>query len=293
MALWRKLGALWRLSRPGNLALIFVAVFVGAILAVPLGDSPFGGLKDVYWKVLAAAAALSLVAAGGYALNDRCDLAIDRVNRPHRPLPAGDISVSSATAFALLCWAAALGLALISHPGGLWILGSCVLLSLLYAVKLKTTGLPGNLVVALMTSVALLYGAYSAGGLYLVLPIAVPAFLLNLARELFKDVEDLPGDQEAGARTLAVRLGARRVCAAASLVLFAVPPLITAGYLLGAYIRLDALLLIIALTPSLIVIGVLGLRPHDAGRTQRRLKILMPVILGALLLGRLFSLLTG
>ncbi len=287
MTIWGKFGALWRLARPGNVSLIVVAVFVGSVLAIPPGACPLAGIGGLFWTILPAALALGLVAAGGYALNDRCDLVIDRVNRPGRPLPAGELSPGSATLFAVLCWAGAIGLAWLGPTSGLWIVGFCIVLSLVYALWLKPTGLPGNLAVALMTSLALAYGALGAGNLPAVLPIAALAFLVNLARELYKDVEDLPGDREAGARTLAVRLGARLTRLIASAVAFAVTPALIGFHLVGDIGLLDALALGAGLALPLLVIGVYGLgRPGAAGRVQRWLKEAMLYGLSALLLGR-------
>ena len=42
------------------------------------------------------AAVIVMLSNGGYALNDICDCAIDKINQPSRPIPAGRISVSHA-----------------------------------------------------------------------------------------------------------------------------------------------------------------------------------------------------
>ncbi|HDR06851.1 MAG TPA: hypothetical protein ENN88_04375, partial [Candidatus Coatesbacteria bacterium] len=180
----RKLLSLFRLSRPTNMLLVFVAVVFGAVLALPPGAPPVFGSWRELGRILAAAAALSLVAAGGYALNDRMDLAIDRVNRPRRPLPAGELSPRVAVIFTVFCWCVAGGLTLIGPPSGYFIVPFCILSSIAYALRLKHAGLAGNLAVALMTSLALAYGATALEGLSRVLPLASLAFLVNLSREI-------------------------------------------------------------------------------------------------------------
>jgi len=295
MSPFRKAKAIWRLARPGNVLLIFAAVVVGAVLGVPPAACPLAGVGALLGTVLPAAAALGLVAAGGYAVNDRCDLAMDKVNRPQRPLPAGELSPRTASLFGGFCWLAALGLAWLGPREGFWIVPGCIVLSLVYALWLKPTGLPGNLAVALMTSLALAYGATALGALELVLPIAALAFLVNLSRELYKDVEDLPGDEAAGARTLAVRLGGRWTRLIGSATAFAVTPALLAFYFSGEIGWLDAAALGAGFALPLIVIGVYGLgRPAEAGRVQRWLKETMFAGLAVLLLGRaLFRLLTN
>jgi len=294
MTLAAKVKALWRLARPGNMLLIFAAVVAGAFLGLPPTACPLAGIGGLLGSVLPAAAALSLVAAGGYALNDRFDLAMDKVNRPDRPLPSGKLAPRSATLFAVITWAAAVGLALLGPRRGLWIIPACIVLSLVYAVWLKPTGLPGNLAVALMTSLALTYGATAVDAVSAVLPVAALAFLANLARELYKDVEDLPGDEAAGARSLAVRLGGRRARLIGSATAFAVTPALLAFYFSGGLDWLDAAALGAGFALPLIVIGVYGLgRPDEAGKVQRWLKETMFTGLAVLLLGRaVFRLLT-
>src|SRR4030042_6915925 len=211
-------------ARPTNMLLVFAAVVFGAALALPPGSCPRSGWGAALGPLIAAAFALSLVAAGGDAPNDRMALAIDRINRPERPLPAGHLSPRAAVVFCVCAWAAAVGLTFFGPPSGYFIVPFCILLSAVYAIRLKHTGLAGNLAVALMTSLALAYGATAAGGLGRVLPPAALAFLVNLSREIFKDVEDLPGGAEAGARTLAVRLGAGPTRLIGASVAFAVTP---------------------------------------------------------------------
>jgi len=277
------------LARPTNMLLVFAAVVFGAVLALPPGTCPTSGWYEALGPLLAAAFALSLVAAGGYALNDRMDLAIDRVNRPERPLPAGHISPRSAVVFSVCAWAAALGLTFLGPSSGYVIVPLCILLSVIYAMRLKHTGLAGNLVVALMTSLALAYGSTAAGGLSRVLPLAALAFLVNLSREIFKDVEDLPGDAEAGARTLAVRLGEGPARLIGASVAFAVTPALALFYLFDRLFLVDALAVAIGMALPLVVIGGYAISPHGkAGQVQRWLKASMFCGLATLLVGRAF-----
>lgn len=286
--------ALIRLSRPINMVLIFAAVVFGAALALPPGSCPTTGVGGALGPLLAAGVALSLVAAGGYALNDRLDLPIDRINRPERPLPAGHLSPGAAVAFTVCAWIAALGLTLLGPRPGYFIVPFCIILSAAYALRLKSTGLPGNLAVALMTSLALVYGSTATGGLDRVLPMAALAFLVNLSREIYKDVEDLPGDFRTGARTLAVRFGAGPTRFIASSVAFAVTPGLALFYLSGRLFWLDTLAIAAGMALPLIFIGVYGLRkPNEAGKVQRWLKSSMFCGLFALLLSRLLYRLIG
>jgi len=282
-----KFRAIVELARPTNILLVFAAVVFGAALALPPGACPTSGWREALGLLLAAAAALSLVAAGGYALNDRVDLAADRINRPGRPLPAGHLSPRSAVVFCVCAWAAAIGLTILGPPAGHVIVPFCILLSAVYALRLKHTGLAGNLAVALMTSLALAYGATATGGLDRVIPLAALAFLVNLSREIFKDVEDLPGDVETGERTLAVRLGEGTARLVGSSVAFAVTPALALFYFYDRLFWVDALAVAVGMALPLVIVGVYGLgRTGEAGRVQRWLKASMFCGLATLLLGR-------
>ena len=74
----------------------------------------------------------------------------------------------------------------------------------------KTTPGLGNLTVAVVLGVAILYGGLAPGGAPGVAWLgAAFAALTTLTREVVKDLEDAPGDAAAGAHTLPLRWGAR------------------------------------------------------------------------------------
>ena len=105
----------WRsyveLSRPFTL-LAPAAGMVSAGIA-GLGAAPAGGHRPgpaVLRLALGAMLAVFLNAASN-ALNQVCDLEIDRINKPARPLPSGRVGVQSAGLFAGVLFLTALALA--------------------------------------------------------------------------------------------------------------------------------------------------------------------------------------
>ena len=95
-----------RLSRVSNLPTVWTNVLAGMALA---GGSIGGG------RTLVLLVALSLLYTGGMFLNDAFDHGIDRVQRPTRPIPSGEIGLETAfaagfalllTGIALVLWAA-------------------------------------------------------------------------------------------------------------------------------------------------------------------------------------------
>ena len=85
------MAGLLRLARPGNCVMSAVGVGIGGLVAVH--SAAWG---EFAWPLLWAGAAAAAFTAGGNALNDVYDRETDRVNHPERPLPAGEVSVSSA-----------------------------------------------------------------------------------------------------------------------------------------------------------------------------------------------------
>lgn len=185
------------LVRAPNLVLASAGVLAGGWIA----------LEAVRWPPALAWAAGSAVGLGaaGNVVNDLFDLPADRVNRPGRPLGKG--SVGASTALSLAAVGAVVGLAMARAAGrAVFALGALALVVMIvYSPLLKRFGLPGNLTVAAVAALPLIYGALAAGDAAAgVLPFVLGAWL-HLARELAKDADDVRGDAVLGRRTVATR----------------------------------------------------------------------------------------
>ena len=267
----------WTIIRPPNLAMAAAGVAVGGFLAIGRFTIP----TALWW---AMASAIGLGAAGNTA-NDLFDLEADRINRPLRPLVTGAISHRAA----LLVAGVAGGLGLWAAwwvSGTLFVLGLAALAVMLaYSPALKSRGFLGNLAVAVVASMPLVYGAAAVGwwraGL---IPAALAAFL-HLAREIVKDLEDMPGDLAIGRATVPIALGvdAGFFTAAATLALFV--PVSLVPWIAGWYgPRYGSIVLLVDL-------GVVALIVRLAGRTlggaRAGLKLAMAAGLLALLWERI------
>jgi geranylgeranylglycerol-phosphate geranylgeranyltransferase len=218
--------SLLELTRPLNCTIAAVGVAVGALLAG--GDVAAASL-------LQAMAAAAAIGAAGNIFNDIFDLEIDRLNRPDRPLPNGRISIPVAGASGLLL--GGVGLVMAARVSLLHLLvASAILLAILiYDRWLKRVAVAGNLVVSLAAAAALPFGGFLGAAWSATWVPALFAFLLHLAREVVKDVEDMDGDRLAGARTLPVRVGRHRALSVAIYVLFTLIALTPVPHLLGWY----------------------------------------------------------
>ena len=72
---------------------------------------------------------------------------------------------------------------------------------------MKSTGLPGNLVIGVTTGLTFFLGASVTGSYFHVLPLFLMAFFATTSREIIKDIEDLQMDR-ISRRTLPMRIGA-------------------------------------------------------------------------------------
>jgi geranylgeranylglycerol-phosphate geranylgeranyltransferase len=227
------LAGLLAITRPGNSFVAGLAALLGYIVAT-------GTLAPVSLILLPIVA---FITAGGNVLNDVCDLEIDRINRPHRPLPSGVVSPGEAGALAASLFAAGL---LLTIPAGLpciLIAAANSLLLLSYARILKRTALWGNVAVSYLAASIYPFGGALAGlpAIGRTLPLAGITFLAMLSRELLKDAEDIEGDSRAGARTIPIAFGVKKtgvvayVCAVGAIAVSFLPvvPWWGPAYLIG------------------------------------------------------------
>lgn len=233
--------------RPLNVAMMSTGVLVGYLLA---DSSTTAGGADLLRSILAVAA----VGAASNSLNDRLDIVVDRINRPDRPLAVGAVSKRVAELQFVLLALLGLALALIVSLAHALFAAVVTALLIAYSAYLKRTILIGNIAVAAAVGATLLFGAMSRSPNAGVVFGALLAFLLTLSREVAKDIEDLPGDREAGFGTLPIRwgVGASRVVVVGSAVLALVAvvwPYLYLGFS-GAYLGFafgaDACLLLAA-----------------------------------------------
>ncbi len=196
------LPALFRITRPHNAVAAGFAAVLGYLIAT-------GTLVP---SVLLLVAVVALITAGGNVINDIYDLAIDRINRPSRPLPSGEISIAGARIYAVFLFFAGIAASVFTNVYCLAFAVANSLILIGYAALLKKTPFFGNVAVAYLAASIFLFGGAFAGidGLVQNIPVAGITFLATVARELLKDAEDVDGDAAGGARTLPMIIGVRR-----------------------------------------------------------------------------------
>jgi len=236
-----------RIVRPVNLLILAAAILLGRALA--------GGGGEGVTTVFAVVAAL-LLAAGFYVWNDVTDREVDRVNRPARPIPSGSVSARAAGLAAIILLTGALAAALAAGPAVLVAIVVWSLLLVLYEKYLKHKGFTGNLLVSVIASSSLLYGAWLGGSAVDGIAPALFAFFLHLGREIVKDIHDEAGDRAGDRRTLAIAHGERRALLISVFPLALLALLAPVPYLIGMYnlVYLIAVLVGIDLCLLLVVV---------------------------------------
>ncbi|MBW6457666.1 MAG: geranylgeranylglycerol-phosphate geranylgeranyltransferase [FCB group bacterium] len=216
-----------KLARPAN---------IGLVAAVVLITSAFFTPYPPIWRVLLAIVCVAFITAAGNALNDICDIEIDRINKPKRPLPARLITVEGARGFMLVMFVLGNLAALLLGIGPLLI--SLVIVTPMlywYAHHLRNVALAGNVLVAFLSSLTFLFAALAFGDMSIGYVPAVYCFVLSLIREIVKDLEDLDGDGAQNSKTLPVSIGETptRILVGILIVLFI--PFIPLPYVAGLY----------------------------------------------------------
>lgn len=268
-----------QLVRPFNVLVMMLVIAATVILAS--GEHP-----DIGVVVLAALVG-GLVGGAANTINDYYDIEIDRINKPQRPLARAAISPEWAFLQWLLLSFVGISLNLFLPFLAFWIAVGAVAVLFLYSARLKKTLLWGNLTVAVMTAMALVYGAVAAGNPEQAVVPALFAFLINFGREVVKDVEDLPGDLGGNARTFPARFGIRKSLVLATVILLLLIAATVIVYREGIYGPLY--LMLVALVDAAVLYSIASMwkdsSPHNLGKVSLVLKLSMVIGLAAIYFG--------
>jgi len=210
------IGAFLSIIRPQNCIIGGLTVIAGIAIAYNI-QFPFGDLASlsafldlfIYGYIT-----YFLVAAGGNVVNDIFDIEVDKINRPHRALPSGRMTIRQAWIY--VGFLSILGIIFAWIPGrpiSAIIVIIFEIIGYVYAAKVKTLGLAGNFMVAFSFAFGVLYGSMilaevTALSIWYAIPIPAwlfffTAFLILQARETIKGAEDVEGDALRNVRTIA------------------------------------------------------------------------------------------
>jgi geranylgeranylglycerol-phosphate geranylgeranyltransferase len=254
----------YKLGRPVNALAGCIAIFISGYVA----RAPSWG------PVVMAAISVLLITVSTNAWNDYLDIEIDKINKPRRPLPSGQVSPRGALGFSIAGSTLSLvAAAFINQPAFLIALGSNILLYF-YSWKLKCTVLLGNAAVATVIALSFIYGGVAAGNIDPVLPLAVTAFFAAMAREILKTMADYKGDLQQNCSTIATVRGNKtaRTFMVIFLGISAAAMLVT--YFMEQYSSVYLLIIILGMYPILAYIAISS-KNASSGKELERLSAVM------------------
>jgi len=266
----------FKLLRPLNGIIGGLAVLVGGLLTD----------ETIEPNIFLACIVCFLIISAGNAMNDLVDFEIDKINRPTRSIPSGkltkkEVIIGSAVLFIIGDMASIL-------LGIQILIITCLasLLIIIYNFNLKRKGISGNLLVAFLSGFPFVYGGIVIGKpIFTVIPFLF-AFLLHLAREILKDIEDMTGDKIANSLSFPIKYGSKKAIRLAigilsSLILVTILPsaiqLYNRVYLIGVIICIDI--------PVCIVMYKLLKSEMYVSTANKLLKFSMVIGLGILVIG--------
>jgi len=265
------------LSRPLNLLVVSIAILLAAFMT-----------KEINYEVVYAIISVVLITSGGNGINDYFDFKIDRVNKPKRPIPSGKITKSGAYRFSMAMFILGIGISFLINI-------YCVIISLfasvllyIYAKDLKNSGFPGNLTIAGLTGLAIIYAGISVSSIDRIAYVAIFAFLINLGREIIKDVEDYEGDISQGARTLPIKYGIKKALYTSLVPLIMIILITPIPYYVGLYSQYYMAIMIIGIDlPIFYIVYKITNDPSikNAEVTKSILKVLIIIGIVGLYLG--------
>lgn len=205
------------------------------------------------WQYVLLVFSTVCIAAGGYIINGIFDQETDSENRPDSVIVGKYITESKAynlyVAFTFAGVAIGFYLSNVIERPNFAIVFILIASTLyLYATSLKQSLLIGNIIIALLLSTSVLIiglfdllpatydGNQAIMGLIfgILIDYAVFTFIINIIREIVKDIEDFNGDSSQGMSTLPIVIGVPK----ATKVVFALSfiPIICVFYYLKVYI---------------------------------------------------------
>jgi geranylgeranylglycerol-phosphate geranylgeranyltransferase len=263
-----KLTAVFKITRPLNLLIIFISVVVAVIICLPQNYSG----SDIFAAVIAAC----LTAAAGNVINDIIDIEIDDINQPQRPLPSKKISVKEAYILYTIFLIASVLITLFVSVQVLFIVLFSNLLLLLYSKYLKRIPLIGNITVAFLTGLVFIFGGVVVGHPSAAVVPAIFAFIINLIREIVKDMQDVEGDKKIGAISIPIKFGVSKSKFLISLFTIILLTFTLYPYMTKLY-KIEYFVIVMVLVNPIMIYIIKILYASDAEKNLKKISILLKI----------------
>jgi len=281
MLFYKKIITYLRISRPVNALITFLVISVACIISI------YGDYSVL--KIILAGLSGALTASAGNVINDYFDIEIDKVNRPHRVLPKGELTLKEALNFYIFLTGIALLFSVFISLLALLEVFFAAALLFLYSYRIKKISLLGNFVVAFLTGFAFIYGGIAVNNVEAAMIPALFAFLINFIREIVKDMEDIEGDKQQGINSYPAVHGFKK---AKTLIVFITIVLIilTVFPFIQELYKIEYFLVVMIFVNPLLVYIIKSLFDDDSNKNLNKLsnllKLNMVIGLTAIFLGK-------
>ncbi len=264
----KKFLAVIKIIRPVNVIITFATISVAGLIC---------STESIHTvKILLASFSGAFVAAAGNVINDYFDVEIDKINRPERVIPQNLLTKKDALVLFAVLKFFAFYLALKIGSAAFVIVIFTSILLFLYSVKFKKIPLLGNFTVAFLTGLAFVYVAVSAGNWTCGIFPAIFALLVNFAREILKDIEDMEGDGKIGISTFPLKMGIEKSVLLISIITAFLIILTPIPYFLKIY-NIQYFIFILIIVDSLFVLFIKELNRKNGTENIRKLSNLLKI----------------
>jgi geranylgeranylglycerol-phosphate geranylgeranyltransferase len=215
----RRLALYWEFARPFTLIAPALGMLSGGITALGAHHSPVPITLGLILHILCGTLMAATLNGASNGINQIYDLAIDRVNKPKRPIPSGRMTIREAGWVTTILYLLALALGAIVNLECFALASIAAILTIIYSVpplRTKRSAILANLTIAIPRGVLLKVAGWSAVRPEDVLHHGEPWFIglifgsFLLGASTTKDFADMKGDEADGCITLPVRYGPRK-----------------------------------------------------------------------------------
>jgi 4-hydroxybenzoate polyprenyltransferase len=217
MRIAEKIRLYWEFARPFTLIAPALGMLSGGVTALGAHHEPVPLDARLLLKIVLGTLMAATLNGASNGINQVYDLAIDRVNKPKRPIPSGRLGIREANTVTLVLYLTAMALALGVNRQCFALAAAAAALTIAYSVpplRTKRFGALANVTIAVPRGVLLKVAGWSAVRPILgdrepwYIGLIFGTFLLGASTT--KDFADMKGDAADGCITLPVRYGPRR-----------------------------------------------------------------------------------
>lgn len=206
-----KIISVLKLMRPQSVCLMLLFIYIPLVV---------GSHKYIY--ALIQVMPFYFLLTGEIILNDYMDVSKDKINKPHRPLAAGTVSMQMGKMLIYIFLSCAVGLGGIIYYKVVircMLFGGVFLILTIYSLYINKLAEWKTFITGITTSICLSFIFTYFEVKNVQVQYAIVAFLYISGRELLMDIRDYEGDKICECKTLAVRYGKEKIYGLAVLLI--------------------------------------------------------------------------